>query len=93
VGASMCYSIVYGLKVPYENEIIWSHIVHTWTVRRVLSSSRGYMHSVELTPATAPAIDEAGIGIFDCSPALGVKCFLTVSYANNCTSFTCFIEF
>jgi len=58
--------------------------VHTWTVRRVLSSSRGYVHRVELTPATAPATDEAGIGIFGCSPDLGDSCFLTVSYANNC---------
>lgn len=47
------------------------------------------MHSVELTPATAPAIDEAGIGIVGCSPGLGDNCFLTVSYANNCMSITC----
>lgn len=58
--------------------------MRTWTVRRVLRSSRGYVHRVELTPATAPAIDEGGNGIFGCSPGFGDSCFLTVSYANNC---------
>lgn len=39
---------------------------------------------VELIPAIAPAIGDAGIGSFGCSPGLDVNCFLTVSYANNC---------
>lgn len=51
----------------------------TCTVRRVLTSSRGYVHKVELTPAQAPAISEGGIGIFEGSPGFGVKCFFTVS--------------
>lgn len=51
----------------------------TWMVSRVFSNSRGYAHKVELNPATAPAIDEAGMGSFLSSPGFGVKCFLTVS--------------
>lgn len=37
------------------------------------------MQIVELTPAQAPAINEAGIGSLGCSPDLGDKCLLTVS--------------
>lgn len=37
------------------------------------------MHIVELIPATAPAIEDAGIGSMGCSPGLGVKWFLTIS--------------
>lgn len=37
------------------------------------------MHNVELTPAQAPAINEAGIGSLACSPGLGDKFLLTVS--------------
>lgn len=37
------------------------------------SNSRGYVHKVELNPATAPAIEEAGMGGFLSSPGFGVK--------------------
>ena len=53
-------------------------------VNRVLISSRGYVQSVELTPANAPAISEGGIGIFCSSLDLGVKNLLTVSKAKSC---------
>jgi len=39
---------------------------------------------VELTPAQAPAINEAGIGILDCSPGFGDRFLFTVSKANSC---------
>lgn len=42
------------------------------------------MHNVELTPAQAPAINEAGIGSLGCSPGFDDNCLLTVSYANSC---------
>ena len=51
----------------------------TSTVSRVLSNSRGYVHKVELTPAQAPATNEAGIGSLGCSPGLADKFLLTVS--------------
>jgi hypothetical protein len=37
------------------------------------------MHKVELTPAQAPATNEAGIGSLGCSPGLADNCLLTVS--------------
>lgn len=46
------------------------------------------MHSVELTPAHAPAISDGGIGNLGCSPALGVKTFLTESKAKYCREST-----
>lgn len=53
-------------------------------VNRVLINSSGYVHKVELTPAQAPAINDAGMGILGCSPGVGDKFLLTVSYANSC---------
>lgn len=43
------------------------------------------MHSVELTPAQAPATNEAEIGSFEGSPDLGDKFLFTVSYTKSCT--------
>lgn len=43
------------------------------------------MHNVELTPAQAPATNEAEIGSFEGSPGLGDKFLLTVSYTKSCT--------
>lgn len=48
-------------------------------VRRVLTSSSGYVKRVWLTPAQAPASNEAGMGIFYCSPSSGDKFLFTVS--------------
>lgn len=56
----------------------------TSMVSRVLSSSRGYVHIVEHTPAMAPATSEGGRGILGCSPGSGVRNFLPVSKANSC---------
>ena len=53
--------------------------IRTWIVSRVLSNSRGYVHMVELTPAQAPAIIDAGIGSLACSPGFGDRFLLTVS--------------
>ena len=53
-------------------------------VNRVLSNSRGYVQRVALTPAQAPATNEAGIGIFGSSPGLGDRFLLTVSKAKSC---------
>ena len=67
-------------NVIYQNYIyIYTHIELTWMISRVLINSSGYVHKVEVNPAIAPAIDEAGIGSLVSSPGLGVKCFLTVS--------------
>jgi len=49
-----------------------------------LTNSRGYVHIVELIPAQAPAIKDAGIGILDCSPGFGDRFLFTVSKANSC---------
>lgn len=43
------------------------------------------MHKVELTPAQAPAISEAGMGTLDGSPGFADKCLLTVSKAKSCS--------
>lgn len=43
------------------------------------------MHKVELTPAQAPATNEAEIGSFGGSPGLGERFLLTVSYTKSCT--------
>ena len=58
-------------------------LVLTCIVNRVLINSRGYVHSVELTPANAPATSEGGTGIFRSSPDLGVKNLLAVSKAKK----------
>jgi hypothetical protein len=42
------------------------------------------MHKVELTPAQAPAINDAGIGSLGCSPGAGDNFLFTVSYAKSC---------
>jgi hypothetical protein len=57
---------------------------HTCIVNRVLTNSSGYVHKVELTPAHAPAINDAGIGSFGCSPGAGDNFLFTVSYAKSC---------
>lgn len=54
-------------------------------VRRVLTNSRGYVKRVWLTPAQAPASNEAGIGIFDCSPCSGDSFLFTVSNTKSYT--------
>ena len=61
-------------------------IEFTWIVNRVFNSSRGYVHKVEVNPARAPAIDEAGIGTFSSSPGR-VKYLFTISNTNNCTKY------
>lgn len=43
------------------------------------------MHIVELTPAQAPATNEAEMGSFGASPGLGDRFLLTVSYTKSCT--------
>jgi len=52
-------------------------------VKRVFTNSRGYVQMVEQTPAQAPAMREGGSGTLGCSPGLGDKHLLTVSYANS----------
>jgi len=37
------------------------------------------VHIVELTPAQAPAISDAGIGSLGCSPGFGERFLFTVS--------------
>lgn len=51
----------------------------TSTVNRVLSSSSGYIVTVEHIPAVAPAIVEGGTGIYDGAPFLGVRKVFTES--------------
>ena len=60
-------------------------LASTCIVNRVLSSSRGYVQIVELTPAHAPARNEADIGSFGGSPGLDDRFLLTVSYTKSCT--------
>jgi len=50
-----------------------------------LTSSRGYVKSVWLTPAQAPASKEAGIGIFDSCPCGGDNFLFTVSNTKSYT--------
>lgn len=56
----------------------------TSIVNLVLINSKGYVHKVELTPASAPATSDGGRKVFGDSSAFGVKNFFAVSKANSC---------
>jgi hypothetical protein len=56
----------------------------TSIVNLVLINSKGYMHKVELTPASAPATSDGGRKVLGDSSAFGVKNFLAVSKAKSC---------
>jgi hypothetical protein len=56
---SICTWAVYDIMNKEESV----NVGHTWIVKRVFSSSSGYVQMVEQTPAAAPAIEEVGTGI------------------------------
>lgn len=70
------------MRIQYYREIICR--LPTCIVNRVFNNSRGYVTSVELTPAHAPAISDGEKGSLGGSPVFGVKALLTVSKANSC---------